>query len=94
MDKDTNALDTAICATYAKFDDPGHGWLRVPRAECKGIGVSRYSYVRGPWAYLEEDGDMSLFILHMAKRGVNVDWKTDTCNKESPIRSYAPYTED
>jgi hypothetical protein len=49
---------------YVKYDDPGHGWLRVKISELKNLGiagkVSGYSYMRGNYASLEEDCDASL----------------------------------
>lgn len=52
---------------YRFIQDPGHGWLEVPRAELEALGIaddiSRYSYQSrdGATAYLEEDCDMSRF---------------------------------
>lgn len=45
-------------------EDPGHGWLEVPREELKAAGVeaqiSRFSYqtVDGLMVFLEEDEDL------------------------------------
>ena len=52
---------------YEFHTDAGHGWLRVLRVEdlCRlGIEskISSYSYMNGPWAYLEEDCDITLFL--------------------------------
>jgi hypothetical protein len=52
---------------YTFISDPGHGWLRVPIAECKGLDISSYSFRDSKWAYLEEDRDAPLF---MRARGV------------------------
>ena len=54
----------AISKQYLYTCDPGHGWLRVTRAELHRIGVtpSMYSYVKGKYAYLEEDCDMPKFM--------------------------------
>ena len=55
---------------YIFTSDPGHGWLRVPVAELKEMGIadkiSPYSYIseNGRFAYLEEDRDFSTFIMH------------------------------
>ncbi len=54
---------------YQKFDDAAHGWLRVPVAHLKSLkiasDISNYSYVspNGLDAYLEEDQDLTVFIV-------------------------------
>ncbi len=47
---------------YQFHYDNGHGWLKVPKIECEGLKVSRYSYTDGDNYYLEEDCDMADFI--------------------------------
>ena len=51
---------------YNFYSDPGHGWLEVPIAELKKLGIYKkitgYSYYKGDMAYLEEDCDASTFI--------------------------------
>lgn len=53
-----------------KFNDPGHGWLRVKRQLLVDLGIasqiSGYSYQRGSWVYLEEDMDVGTFIRALA----------------------------
>ena len=52
---------------YKFFEDPGHGWLEVTRAELARLGIlkqiSSYSYQSrdGRFVYLEEDSDMAKF---------------------------------
>lgn len=52
---------------YTFHQDPGHGWLEVPRAELQALGIahriSGYSYQSrdGATVYLEEDCDLSTF---------------------------------
>jgi len=52
--------------TYIFFEDPGHGWLRVPLKEVEPIAdkISPYSYMRGKYAYLEEDCDAWTFLKY------------------------------
>jgi len=52
-----------------KFDfisDPGHGWVKVPKAILSDLmiaeKISRYSYQRDAFAYLEEDCDLTIFF--------------------------------
>jgi hypothetical protein len=53
------------------ISDPGHGWVKVPKDLLIGLlvsnQVSHYSYMRGKFAYLEEDCDASLFHLSYEK---------------------------
>lgn len=79
---------------YRFISDPGHGWLEVPMAEVRSLGIlpSPYSYVSpdGQLAYLEEDCDAALFIKakwgrdYMAGR----DWSEVYFNHDAPCRSY------
>jgi hypothetical protein len=52
--------------SYRFIEDPGHGWLEVPKAELVELGIagqiSPYSYHWGEMAYLEEDGDLAVFM--------------------------------
>ncbi|MDQ3099530.1 MAG: hypothetical protein M3Q44_07350 [bacterium] len=85
---------------YKYFTDPGHGWLKVSIEELKSLGiadkVSSFSYVKGEFAYLEEDCDLPLFLT--AKFGKDVlyeDYKDQLIsvrsNKTSRIRRYEAY---
>lgn len=51
--------------TFDFISDPGHGWVKVPVSLLQGLGISReitrYSYMRGAYAYLEEDCDATTF---------------------------------
>jgi hypothetical protein len=59
------------------FSDPGHGWLEVPFALLKVIGIAdkitSYSYRSrdGSMAYLEEDCDYGVFHERMHE----LEWK-------------------
>lgn len=64
-------------ATFRYIQDPGHGWLEVPRQLLAELGIeydiTRYSYVEGAKAYLEEDCDMSLFMAEFEKQLPDVE---------------------
>ena len=85
--------------SYCFFTDPGHGWLRVPLKELTPIQdkITPYSYMRGKYAYLEEDCDASTFLEY--RFGKNADWKklhTDGTLKEkyaenTKIRKFEHY---
>lgn len=53
-------------ATFRYIQDPGHGWLEVPRQLLAQLGIeydiSAFSYVDKGRAYLEEDADAGLFL--------------------------------
>ena len=78
------------------YSDPGHGWLKVPIKLLEQLQIadqiSQYSYVRGEFAYLEEDGDASLFSKAIEDAGITIKQTSHTCNKLSAIRNYARYT--
>ena len=82
-----------------KFDayfDPGHGWVRVPRALLNKLGIqysiSKFSYERGDMVYLEEDMDYGTFHKAMYESGRSVDIRLNRTNRRSKIRSYDMYT--
>jgi len=83
---------------YKYFNDPGHGWVKVPAAEILGLGIadkiSSYSYVSpsGKFAYLEEDRDMQ--VWWNAKRDRGDEWSVDSVNSKGPssIRNYPHYS--
>lgn len=62
-------------SAYRLFEDPGHAWLEVPRAEvvASGAKISGYSYCDPltDMAYLEEDSDAPAFLA-----AVGLDWRT------------------
>ena len=91
---------------YTYFTDPGHGWLRVKRAELHELGIAYeitpFSYARGEWVYLEEDCDMATFMrakgwLTPEGRTIEGFWDGDTIRhqncrmRNSAIRSYDRY---
>lgn len=85
---------------YIKFNDAGHGWLRVKTEELKKLGIAdkitSCSYIKGNYAYLEEDCDMGTFI---DAKFNNIEEKVlfmknvriSNCNNESGIRNYERY---
>jgi hypothetical protein len=88
-------------AMIKKFDflsDPGHGWIKVPRALINSLGIaaniSRYSYQRGEFAYLEEDRDLSVFFNAYRERfGIDpVMRERNAREKRSRVRGYDTYT--
>ena len=84
--------------TFPIFEDPGHGWLRVPIVLLQELGIahniSKFSYMKGSFAYLEEDCDAPFFVDAMDKMDVEVKFIEHHTDKESPIREYDSYKED
>lgn len=84
---------------YHSYDDPGHGWIQVEKSELRRLGIadkiSRCSYQRGKFAYLEEDCDFTLFYKRKEEVGEKIDMSNDfiehVTNNQSKIRGYEPY---
>lgn len=81
--------------TYQVYNDPSHGWIKVPKADLRKLGiadkVSQYSYQRGEFAYLEEDADATLFVEALYAAGLQLKLKNNYSDKSSKIRSYDTY---
>jgi hypothetical protein len=79
---------------YHFYEDPSHGWLKVPLAELDALGltekISPYSYMRNGYAYLEEDDDLAIFVK--AKGGVRAVYHR--ADRDSRIRRYDRYKPD
>lgn len=84
-----------------KFDsiiDPGHGWLKVPCKLLCELGITKnitpFSYVKGEYAYLEEDCDMSTFMNAMREQRPDTEIKQRTRHADRPsrVRNYPVYT--
>lgn len=80
---------------YTFFEDPAHGWLRVPLAELHELGIadkiSRYSYIGNEFAFLEEDCDAGLFMEASEKLGRTIQVKTAYVDSRSSIRDLERY---
>jgi len=81
--------------TLNYYQDPGHGWARVPMRvlhALKIVGdISPYSYRRNDYAYLEEDCDLSRLMTAAQAAGIVIRLKEFNCNKQSKIRSYQSF---
>jgi hypothetical protein len=82
-----------------KFDlytDPGHGWLKVHMQLLAKLGIAEkitgYSYMRGEFAYLEEDCDLTTFCKAMEAQGETVEFRYHIADNPSIIRRYEGYT--
>lgn len=62
-------------STHLTFiNDPGHGWLKVPLTDIAALGIEAqitpYSYIEGPYAYLEEDLDAPRYLEALTTQGL------------------------
>jgi hypothetical protein len=79
---------------FSYYSDPGHGWIKVPMSLLIDLEIahkiSRYSYMRKGFAYLEEDCDASTFFnAYRARYGIDPKVKEYSAReKSSKIRSY------
>ena len=80
---------------FVSYSDPGHGWVKVKKSFLKELGladkISRFSYERKDYAYLEEHRDLSLFVRMLEYKGIPFEFKNNYSNKSSKIRTYLSY---
>lgn len=77
MNAPTTAAQLAPRTTLIKYhQDPGHGWIEVPRTEIDRLNlagqISSYSYAHHGVVYLEEDCDAALYIKAVEAEGAKV----------------------
>ncbi len=90
--KETNMSKTFTITVY---NDPGHAWGKVKREVLVNLGIadkiSRYSYQRNGYVYLEEDCDLTTLCMALTERDTRVKFVEKRSNKDSRIRSYDRY---
>jgi len=80
---------------FTFHSDPGHGWLFVPWAVIREVGIdtdvfTTYSYVDEKGMYLEEDVDGPMFEkLYTATTGKRIAFQDEACFEYSEIRDKA-----
>ena len=76
------------------IQDPGHGWLEVPRAMLDTLNIqdqiTDYSYTHGSMAYLEEDLDMHTFVKAAESVGLDIEL-VEVYQEHTAIRDYSRY---
>lgn len=81
--------------TMTVYSDAGHAWAKVRRDVLVNLGIAdkitRYSYQRGDYAYLEEDCDLTTLCMALTERDTRVKFVEKHSNKDSKIRSYERY---
>lgn len=84
-----------MATKYVFHTDPGHGWLAVKHRELHRLGITgkitRFSYMKGKTAYLEEDCDVKTWMdaKNAAGEGYQIDERYS--DKNSRVRSYQSY---
>ena len=78
------------------YSDPGHGWAKVKKSFLVKLGIAdkitTYSYMRGEYAYLEEDCDVTTLGLNCREAGIPVIFlEHNARERRSKIRSYDYY---
>jgi hypothetical protein len=80
---------------FNAYNDPGHAWIKVPRALINSLGIatkiSTYSYQRKNDVYLECDCDYEIFFHAIGAQNKQVTLVHFHTNKYSKIRSYESY---
>lgn len=79
------------------YSDPGHGWAAVPLRLLERLqlldAITPYSYLRGRYAYLEEDCDLDRFMSAVQAAGLSVEFcQYVSGDRRSRIRGYGSYT--
>jgi hypothetical protein len=83
--------------TFDFISDPGHGWVKVPKTMLADLLISqeitRYSYQRDAFAYLEEDLDATTFHQAYEKCfGFPPKYRERNAGqKQSRVRGYDTY---
>jgi hypothetical protein len=84
--------------TFYCYSDPGHAWVKVPKAFLVQIigehwrkAFTCFSYERGDNVYLEEDEDACRFVKACQAVGIQPMFKQSSANisRRSRIRGYA-----
>ena len=81
--------------TLNYYQDPGHGWVKINRKWLSVLNIedkiSRYSYMRKNYVYLEEDCDAPMFSKRCELDGAELnitEEDIDSDEEEAMIRSH------
>lgn len=83
--------------TFDYIQDPGHGWVKVPLAMLRDLGIAERittcSYVHNGHAYLEEDNDTATFFsAYRARFGHDPKLRSRIARERlSRVRGYDRY---
>ncbi len=86
-------IRTKLVQVYA---DPAHAWAKVRLKDLFILDIAekitRFSYERGNYVYLEEIQDLLVYREAIEATGVKLKFKENWTNRRSKIRSYDMYT--
>jgi hypothetical protein len=82
---------------FIHWEDPGHGWVEVKKTLLKELGIADkitgYSYMKGEYAYLEEDCDaMTFYNAYLKAFGKKPKFETEYCDYSHYVRHYPGYS--
>lgn len=81
--------------TFTYYQDPGHGWLAVPRELLHDLGIadeiSGCSYQRLETVFLEEDCDLATFTRAMGAAGREFKTLETYSHGDSFVRALPSY---
>jgi hypothetical protein len=81
--------------TIIMYSDPGHAWGKVKRDVLVNLGIAdkitRYSYQRGEYAFLEEDCDLTTLCMALNAQDTRIKFIEKPSKRDSKIRSYERY---
>ena len=82
--------------TYRIYEDGGHAWIRVRLIELIALSleydITPFSYIKGQYAYLEEDCDLTKFFNTYNATTGREPKHTTIYSERCRIRNYARYT--
>lgn len=88
-------MKVAGVKTFDVYADPGHAWAKVSLKDIQSYGLAEvitpYSYMRGKYAYLEEDCDLSSLVKAFKQVGREARFREYHGDKRSRIRGYMSY---
>ncbi len=77
------------------YADPSHSFAKVSiknLIKYKVIDkISKYSYVRKDFAYLEEDRDLTIYLMALKENCVDYSLRYHYTNRQSKIRNYSSF---
>ena len=86
---------TTKSITLTFHSDSGHWWLAVPVDTLRELHVDQdisiYSYMQAGYAYLEEDCDLSTFMIAAKHHGYHVNFVDSHVDGDSFVRSLPRY---
>ena len=93
--RDTSGEPAERLLSRTFYSDSGHGWLRIPKADLKQFSleqeITKYSYISQNFIYLEEDSDLTTYLLAVCKEGYTVDIIEEYQDGYSTIRNFNHY---